>query len=56
MRIKKGKNSSLNTQLRCIKCSRKTTNQCSEYKPTYEIFSGRTGIDCFLKHYEEEHE
>ena len=29
-RSKGGKNSSHTTQLRCRKCSRKTTNQCSE--------------------------
>ena len=44
-RSKRGNNSSHTTQLRCRKCSRKTTNQCSECEPTYEIFSGRTGID-----------
>ena len=51
-----GKNSSLTTQLRCRKCSRKTKNQCSECEPTYAICSGRTGRDFFVNHYEEEHE
>ena len=51
-----GKNSSHTTQPRCRKSSRKTTNQCCEYEPTYAIFSGRTGRYCFVKHYEEEHE
>ena len=44
-----GKNSSHTTQLICRKCSHKSTDRCSKCKPTYEIFSGRTGIDCFVK-------
>ena len=55
-RSKGGNNSSHTTQLRCIKCSRKTTNQCRECEPTYAICSGRTGRDFFVKNYEEEHE
>ena len=55
-RSKGGKNLSHTTQLRCIKCSRKTTNHCIECEPTYAIFSGRTGRDFFVKHYEEEQE
>ena len=55
-RSKGGNNLSHTTQLRCRKCSRKTTNQCSECEPTYTICSGRTGKDCFGKNYEEEHE
>ena len=55
-RSKGGKNSSHTTQLRCRKCSRKTTSQCSECGTTYEIFSGRTGRDCFVNLFEEEHE
>ena len=34
---KGGKNLSHTTQLRCRKFSRKTTNQCSESKPTHKI-------------------
>ena len=55
-RSKGGKNLSRTTQLRCRKCSRKTTNQCSKCEPTYKIFSGRNGRYFFVKHYEEEHE
>ena len=55
-RSKGGKNSSHTTQLRCRKCSRKTTSQCSECGTTYEIFSGITGRYCFVKHYQEDHE
>ena len=55
-RSKGGKNSSYTTQLRCTNCSRKTRNQCSGCEPTYVIFSGGTGRDCFVKHYEEKHE
>ena len=55
-RSKGGKNSSHTTQVRCRKCSRKTMTLCSECEPTHEICSGRTGRDCFVKHYEEEHE
>ena len=51
-----GKNLSHTTQLRCRKCSFKTTNQCSKCKPTYAICLGRYGIDLFVKHYEEKHE
>ena len=55
-RSKGGKNSSHTTQRRCVNFSRKTKNQCSECEPTYAVFSGRTGIYCFVIHYEEEHE
>ena len=55
-RSKGGKNSSHTTKLRCRKCSRKTTSQCSECGTTYEIFSGITGRYCFVKHYQEDHE
>ena len=51
-----GKNLSHTTQLRCRKCSFKTTNQCSKCKPTYAICLGRYGIDLFVKHYEEKNE
>ena len=55
-RSKGGNNSSRTTRLRCRQCSRKTTNWCSECEPTYAIFSGITVRNCFVKHYEEEHE
>ena len=48
-------NSSHTTQLRCRKFNRKTKNQYSECEPTSAICSGRTGRDCFVKHYEEGH-
>ena len=54
-RVKGGRNYSYTTQLRCEKCSCKNMKQCSECKPTYAIWSGRTGIDCFVKSYKEEH-
>ena len=55
-RSKGGKNSSHTTKLICKIFSFKTTNQCSEYEPTYQIFSGRSGRDCFVNIFEEEHE
>ena len=54
-RSKGGNNSSRTTQLRSRKCSHNNMSQCGECKPTYAIFSGKTGIELFVKHYEEEY-